>query len=359
MRLLSSLLLATSLLIAPFVALGADQAKVQTAWVCPMSEHAQEFDQPGTCPLCGMTLVEKSRRFRVAVLLFNYVEDIDFAAPVEVFGQAGAEVFTVAATMDPVRTVFALHVKPDYDLAHAPAADLILVPGGGVNTVLKDEPTVAWVRQRATESRYVMSVCNGTFILGKAGLLDGLTATTTAGRIDELAEASPKTHVVRQRFVDNGKVITTAGLSAGIDGSLHVIEREYGRPRAEEVARGIEYRWEPESKWTRATYADMHLPDVHLPDDAHWQKLGSQGDTEHWEMHGRLQVPMAQEEFLDYSTKQIVALGWTLRESKQGTRTFAKKDRDGQTWVTTLASVPDTAPSTYLETMAVRKASGS
>ena len=355
MRLVSGLMLTLSLLFVSIPLLAADQAQPQKVWVCPMAEHAQEFDKPGTCPICGMTLVEKNRRFRVAVLLFDYAEDIDFTAPIEVFGQAGAQVFTVAATTNDIHTVFGLHVKPDYDFAHAPAADLTLIPGGGVGDASKSEITISWIKQSAAGSRYVMSVCNGAFLLAKAGLLDGLTATTTAHLIDGLADASPKTHVVRQRYVDNGKVITTAGLSAGIDGALHVLEREYGRSRAEDVARGVEYRWDPESQWTRASYADVRLPDVHLPDDAVWEKLGSHGDTKQWEMHGRLKVSMTLEDFLDYSTKQIVADGWKLQASKKGSRSFAKKDRDGTSWVTTITSAPDTVPSTYLESMTIRE----
>src|SRR5437588_3766320 len=210
-------------------------AAEKKVWVCPMSEHAQEFDLPGSCPICGMQLVEKNARFRIAVLIFQHAEDIDFTAPIEVLGHTGAQIFTVAATTDPITTVFGLHIRPDYDLSHSPPADLVLVPGGGVSDTAKSVAALAWLRQRAASAKYVMSVCNGAFILAKAGLLDGLTATTTAGRIDELAETATKTHVVRQRLVDNGKIITTAGLSAGIDGALHVIEREWGRPRAEQI----------------------------------------------------------------------------------------------------------------------------
>lgn len=360
MRLVARLLFAISLLLTAVPLIAADQPHQQKkVWVCPMADHTQEFDKPGACPICGMTLVEKNRRFRVAVLVFDYVEDIDFTAPIEVLGQSGAQVFTVAQTTEAVHTVFGLHVQPDYDLAHAPASDLILLPGGGVDKALNDPHVISWIRQRATDARYVMSVCNGAFFLSKAGLLDGLTATTTSGRIDELAAASPKTHVVRERLVDNGKVITTAGLSAGIDGALHVIEREYGRMRAEQIARGIEYRWEPESKWTRAAYADTRMPDIRLPDDASWQMLANHGDTNRWEIHGRLKTPMTQEEILDYAAKQIAEKGWTLRTSEKGERTFVKKDREGQTWITTLTSAPDAAPSTFLETMTIRRTAGS
>jgi putative intracellular protease/amidase len=327
-------------------------------WVCPMDEHPQEFDHPGKCPLCGMELVEKEQRLKVAVLIFDGAEIIDYAAPWEVLGQTGAKVFTVAAKAEPIHSVFGLAVKPDYDFAHAPPADVLLVPGGGISPVVDDPPAMAWVKERAAAARYVLSVCNGAFILAKAGLLDGLAATTTASLLDQLAAASPRTRVLRdQRFVDNGKIITSGGLSAGIDGALHLVERVYGREKAEEIARGIEYHWQPESTWARGMLADSFLPDVRLPEGAIWQKLVNRGDTSKWEMRGRLRVSMPAEEFLDYSAKQIVALGWTLRESSAGRRTFVKADRAGQAWRTRLSSAPDAEPSTFVETMTIEKIS--
>jgi putative intracellular protease/amidase len=345
----------TVLLLLLATAAFADAKKV---WVCPMAEHTQEFDKPGQCPICGMQLVEKDSRFRVAVLVFKYAEDIDFTAPIEVLGHTGAEIFTVGATKDPITTVFGLHITPDYDLDHAPAADLILVPGGGVGQSAKNEKVIAWLKDRTTKARYVMSVCNGAFILASAGLLDGLTATTTASRIDELAENFPKVRVVRERYVDNGKIITTAGLSAGIDGALHVIDREFGRPRAEQVARGIEYRWDPASKWTRSRYADMRMPDIKLPEDAQWQMLASDGDNTKWTTSGRLHIAMSAEGVLDMAAKQLADNGWKARENSKGKRSFVKTDREGQTWQVTLTSSPDKEASTYLETLTVRKIAG-
>jgi putative intracellular protease/amidase len=296
--------------------------------------------------------------FRVAVLIFDHAEDIDFTAPIEVLGNAGAHIFTVAATKDPITTVFGLHITPDYDLTTAPDADLILVPGGGIGKTARNDQVIAWLQQRAPNTKYVMSVCNGAFILAKAGLLDGLKATTTASHIDELAETYPKVQALRERVVDNGKIITAGGLSAGIDGALHVIEREYGRSRAEDIALGIEYRWQPDAKWTRASLADTRLPDIKLPDDAKFEKLANRGDAEKWLMSGRLQIAMSEDDLLDYATKEIVARGWTLRETTKGKRVFVKKDREGQTWQTTLTSKPDTSPSTYMETMTIRKVNG-
>lgn len=353
MRLISRLLLAALLFPLMTGAMATEQHQARKVYVCPMSDHPQEYDKPGTCPLCGMELVEKEGRFRVAVLLFNYVEDIDFTAPVEVFGQSGAQVFTVAATTDPVTTVFGLHVRPDYDLAHAPASDVILVPGGGVTNALNNDQVMAWVRKRATESRYVMSVCNGAFILARAGLLDGLRATTTAGRIEELAKVSPKTRVVRERVVDNGKVITTAGLSAGIDGALHLIERENGRPRAEKIARMIEYRWQPESKWTRSALADTRLPDVRLPQGTTFHELTSSGDTRQWHVSGRLQSAMSADEFLDFATKGVTSDGWKVRESTSGKRAFTRTDSDGKSWLATVECQQD-GKSAIRETMSIR-----
>ncbi|HEX9161586.1 MAG TPA: DJ-1/PfpI family protein, partial [Thermoanaerobaculia bacterium] len=321
---ISVVLLTIALVLLQSAAAGSPKNDSKSApakvYVCPMPEHAQEFDKPGTCPLCGMELVEKDKRFRVAVLVFDYAEDIDFTAPIEVFGESGAEVFTVAATKAPIRTVFGLRITPDYDLEHAPPSDVLLVPGGGVGNTLHNDKVISWIAQRAKQSRYVMSVCNGAFIIAKAGLLDGLSATTTASHIDELAEFSPTTRVLRQRVVDNGKVITAGGLSSGIDGAFHLLEREFGRHRAEDVARGMEYHWQPESSWSRANDADLRLPDVKLPEKANWQKISSHGDTNQWEVSGRLFIPMSQDEFLDYSTKQIVAKGWTLRDSEKGKR---------------------------------------
>ncbi len=329
-------------------------AEPKHVYVCPMPAHSQEFDKPGNCPICGMELVESRKRLRIGVLIFDYVEDIDFTAPIEVLGKVESDIFTVASSKQPIRTVYGLQITPEYDLAHAPETDVLLVPGGGVAGPMSDGKVIAWLKERAPKARYVLSVCNGAFIIAKAGLLDGLTATTTAGRIDELAEAAPKTKVVRERIVDNGKVITAAGLSAGIDGALHVIEREHGRIRAEEAARRIEYRWDPESPWTRSTLADLRMPDVELPKGSTWQTLTSAGDSQQWEKSGRLTgTSLSEEELLDLAAKQITHRGWTLRESTKDSRSFEKKDRDGQTWVATLASRAESGA--LVETMRVKR----
>lgn len=215
----------------------------------------------------------KPQKLNVAILIFDGVQIIDYTGPYEALG-AGRHrnVYTVAEKPDVITTAMGMKVVPNYTFANQPKPDVIVVPGGGnsgepgvtphgVGAQLNNEAVIRWVRESAAQVKYVMSVCNGAFILQKAGLLDGLTATTTAGYIDYLAQVAPKTKVVNdQRFVDNGKIITTGGLSAGIDGAMHLIEKLEGRGAAIQTALGIEYNWQPDSGWARAGLADRRIP---------------------------------------------------------------------------------------------------
>jgi transcriptional regulator GlxA family with amidase domain len=184
-----------------------------------------------------------SNNLRVAVLLFEGVEEIDYAGPIEVFGASGAKVFTVGQTKATVKSVWGLKVTPDYDFSDAPEADILIVPGGGVLEAWKDQKLLAWIKERSGQVKVVMSVCSGAFILGKAGMLDGIPSTTTLSLRPQLAKLFPATQVSDKRFVDAGKIITTAGLSAGIDGALYLIERQSGKKQAEAVATYMEYDW--------------------------------------------------------------------------------------------------------------------
>ena len=163
-----------------------------------------------------------------------------------------------------------MRVYPQLHLRESTKPDIIVIPGGGAarrgrgtrrRGQLNNLKVVKWIRDQAGQARYVMSVCNGAFLLAKAGLLDGLEATTTAGLIEELRAAAPKTKVVSdKRFVDNGKIITTGGLSSGIDGALHLVEKLDGKGWAQVIAYGIEYNWQPEAGYARGPLADMKLP---------------------------------------------------------------------------------------------------
>ena len=130
-----------------------------------------------------------------------------------------------------------------------------------------------------------MSVCSGAFTLANTGLLEGLKATTTAGYIADLQSQHPTIKVVRdQRVVDNGKLITTAGLSAGIDGALHVIEVMDDHDFAQTVALGIEYDWRPKGGYARAAMADRMNPDPDLAAAGDLVDQRFNGDNDHWEL---------------------------------------------------------------------------
>ena len=239
---------------------------------------------------------ERPPRQKVAILVFDEVQTIDYAAPLEVL--AGVfEVFTVGPTREPVRTVHGQRVTPDYSIVDAPAAEILVVPGGGgrrpeARTPLEmgapfagHDDVIEWLRTRAASAEIVLSVCNGAFTLARAGLLDGLEATTTAGLIPLLAQAAPGVRVRDdRRFVDNGKVVTAGGLSAGIDAALHVIERVHGRGMAQMAALGVEYPWDPEGGWSRAALADRHMRFRFdgIPESAGWTMLSREGDRGRW-----------------------------------------------------------------------------
>lgn len=315
-------------------------------YVCPGApEGAPEYDKPGFCGM--LERIEKSKRLRVAVLLFEGAQIIDYAGPMEIFGQAGAQVFTVGPSTELRRSVFGLQVRPDYDFEHAPPADVLLVPGGNAREIANPAHK-AWLRQRVAESRIVLSVCTGAFVLGEAGLLDGLPgATTFAGSLNDLGARYPKLQrVVRdRRFVDTGKIITTAGLSAGMDGALHVVERWMGREDALAVARGVEYDWNPDRLDSYGMLAATRMPLMwHMlvpPDVAAWDRYSETGDAKRWETRAHVELPQSPEAFLDFMAQRMQSdEHWAQVAAGPLWRSF-RREQDGQAWEMRTALVPE------------------
>lgn len=193
----------------------------------------------------------------VAVVVYNNAEILDFAGPTEVLsaasgfgnvtGEDAFKVYLIARTKEPVLAQGFIKVTPDYAYSEAPKADVIVVPGGNSSELTKDPAFMAWFKQAAQDSEVVLTVCTGAAVLSKTGLIDGLEITTWYGAIEGLQKSNPKITVKDgRRFVDNGKYITTAGVSAGIDGGLHLVSRLLGRRTADQVARYMEYHWTPE-----------------------------------------------------------------------------------------------------------------
>jgi transcriptional regulator GlxA family with amidase domain len=190
----------------------------------------------------------------VAVLVHEGVELLDFAGPAEVFasaslnGRRAFNVYTVAPVKQPVRSNQSVTVVPDYSIEDCPRPDILVIPGGNTGVVLRDERVMTWIKEVSNQSEITLTVCTGAFTLAQQGILDGRKATTHYSAIERLRRISSKIQVLENvRFVDNGRIITTAGISAGIDGSLHVVARLCGEDSARATARYMEYDWSPQS----------------------------------------------------------------------------------------------------------------
>ncbi|HKE56155.1 MAG TPA: DJ-1/PfpI family protein [Pyrinomonadaceae bacterium] len=258
-------------------------------YICPpcgLPCDKLSFDKPGNCPQCGMTLIPANGEGgppKVAILVYNGVEIIDIAGPWEVFGAAGLLVHTVAEKPEPLTLVYGQKVIPDYTFENSPKADVLLVPGGGYGRQMENVALIRWIRTKAEEAKYVMSVCTGAFLLGQAGLLSGQKATCTFGMVEDLTAFPNTTAVYDARFVESGKIITTAGLTSGIDGALHLVSRMQDKGKAQLTALGIEYHWDPQGKWTRNAMADRFLPVHGRLKGAESTLISTEGDDSRWE----------------------------------------------------------------------------
>lgn len=180
--------------------------------------------------------------------MFEGIEELDFVGPLEAFGvtedirPGTIDVFTIGTDCREIQTAHGLSVTSTCSFRTSPQLDIMVVPGGrGARREMKDHRTLAFVRQAALSCEYVTSVCTGALILAAAGLLDGKRATTHWAALDELRRF-PGIGVEHRRYIRDGKVVTSAGISAGIDMSLFVIELLLGRDVGEEVRHRMEYR---------------------------------------------------------------------------------------------------------------------
>ena len=201
-------------------------------------------------------------KLNVGILIFDGIEVLDFAGPFEVFSRTrlvpGVEsrrsdasapfrVFTVTRNGETVTATGDLQLTPRYSFQTSPPIDLLVVPGGyGTRALLRDRETLDWICTTAAKAKKVTSVCTGSLLLAQAGLLDGRRATTHWGALDLLQEISDarEADISIQhdlRFVDDG-IITSAGVSAGIDMALHVVEQVCGASVAAETAHYMDYK---------------------------------------------------------------------------------------------------------------------
>lgn len=188
---------------------------------------------------------------RVGILLFEQVEPLDFAGPYEVLACArdaeGGSRFAVR-TLAPTREVVCmggLRVLADDLLAEAPLLDVLIVPGGpGAREPAGDAaPVLTFLREQAPRLQVLASVCTGSYWLARAGVLDGLSATTHSLRLADFAEKFPAVRVVGAKIVDQGAVITAGGVASGIDLGLHLLERFHGPEARRREALRLDGPW--------------------------------------------------------------------------------------------------------------------
>ncbi|MDG4597680.1 MAG: DJ-1/PfpI family protein [Candidatus Contendobacter sp.] len=198
---------------------------------------------------------------QVAIYVFPNVEVLDFAGPFEVFTTASRvcqrcdpaqpvpfEVYTVARSMGPVSTRAGLKILPDYTLLDCPIPQILVIPGGVVDEELFSPELLDWIVGTSKSAELIASVCTGAFILAKSGLLARRTATTHWEDIDDLRRMFPDVTVVGdKRWVDEGRIVSSAGIAAGMDMSLHVVSRFAGEALARATAHQMDVPYPSEA----------------------------------------------------------------------------------------------------------------
>lgn len=192
-------------------------------------------------------MIEEGERLLVGIMLFDNVEELDFAGPWEVFGIASQmkdlKVVTVSKDDNEVQCRYGLKVQPDHSFRNCPKLDLLIVPGGrGAREKARYDPeTITFIKKHSSQAA-TASVCTGALVLAEARLLEGKRATTHASQFDDLRKY-PNVHVVEnERFIFEGNVATSAGISAGIDLSLELLKRKYGEQLVKDIVKEMEYR---------------------------------------------------------------------------------------------------------------------
>ena len=313
---------------------------------CGLDCDTVHFEKPGICPVCGMRLFASYPGYeniqgehhdicnkKVAVVLFPGVEIIDFSGPWEVFGAAGMQVYSVAANDAVVAAEMGLKIKPDYTFANAPVPDIILVPGGNVD--ISDSLVVNWISTMSKNATHTMSVCTGAFYLAAGGLLDDLEATTNYPAVNALRGLAPRTSVTDTvRFIDNGRVITSAGLSSGIDAAFHLVSLYLGKAQTTKLANNLEYDWKDEDPFVRGKLADKYVQDflnVLTPFD--YEMTEYQGDRNKWQVSVRMKPQPDKNALLQLMFVQMEQVSGWAKSDKHNTWTFEDK---GKRWLAEL-----------------------
>ena len=335
------------LLLVSLNAIGQDEAIIYRCPPCGSSCDTTIFTKKGICPVCNMAVYPSFKSLpnthdmhrhsnystrSVAILIYPGVQIIDFAGPWEVFGQAGMNVFTVAQTTRPLKTAMNMNIIPDYGFDSMPKADIVLVPGGGGDH--HDKEIRDWLLKADKQSLITMSVCDGAYFLGVAGLLDGKEATTFAALIPGLKNTAPKAKVIStKRYTHDGKIVTSGGLSSGIDAALAVVADELGTGRTQQITTHLEYNWDTEGKYVRAQLADKYLQGIGAVLGQFEPKtVLYKGDNTHWKYQVQISTTLAEDKIYKLIGVQIM----DSEAKPAGTNRYVLETAPGKKWMITV-----------------------
>ncbi|NMH60211.1 DJ-1/PfpI family protein [Alteromonas ponticola] len=264
--------------------------------------------------LTKTSLTHASEQTTVGVLLFDGVQIIDFTGPWEVFGQARFEVKTVSSQGQQITTTMGMKVTPDYSYQAAPVFDILLVPGGHVQNA-KSAEHIDWIRKHVNAANMTLSVCNGALLLAETGVLKDKEATTFFHALDDLEEDYEDIKVRSDvRYTHSDNIITSAGLSSGIDASLYVVSQRLGVQKAKEIAMHMEYDWDPDAGFVRGLMADKYLPDLKINFDQSIpftaDRVYHYGDKQEWQQHYRIATDASIAQVTSQVKEQIANQGW-------------------------------------------------
>lgn len=185
-------------------------------------------------------------KMNVGILLFNEVEVLDFAGPFEVFSISDFNTFTIAENNKTVNARNGLKLVPDYDFNNHPDIDILIIPGGyGAEEIeIKNKSLLNWIVDQHKKVNITASICTGAFLLAESGVLKNHTVTTHWMDIERLQREYPKLDVIKDtKYVDQGSVLTAAGISSGIELSLYIVSKVVGKEAANKTAKRMEYNW--------------------------------------------------------------------------------------------------------------------
>lgn len=217
----------------------------------------------------------RDRPLRAAVLVMDGVYNTELAAPFDVFQHTvyhtkpGITVFTVSPDGRPLTTFEGLKLTPDHSFANAPTADILVIPStrGSMDKDLQDQRLIDWVRTTGNQASYVLSLCDGAFVLAKAGLLDGIPATTFPDDYESFQKAFPNVDLrINVSYVDAGKVITSQGGARSFEAAMQLVDKLYGPEVAQGIGKGLLVTWPPDPELTpRVVEAPAGTPSVTAP----------------------------------------------------------------------------------------------